>query len=134
MVDFDAHTIRIALHLLGVTVWVGGQLVLAALVPVLRSIGPDAPRLAANRFALVAWPFFALAVITGVWNVLEINVGDQSTDYHMVLGIKLAVVALSGIAAFLHSQTSSTVVRAVTGAGGLVTALAALVLGVMLAI
>lgn len=36
---------------------------MASLVPVLRSVGPDVPRQAAQRFALVAWPFFALAAL-----------------------------------------------------------------------
>lgn len=31
------------LHLLAAAVWVGGQIVLAALVPALRAAGPDRP-------------------------------------------------------------------------------------------
>ncbi|MEZ5247351.1 MAG: hypothetical protein R2707_19850 [Acidimicrobiales bacterium] len=132
MNDFDLDTLRISLHILAASVWVGGQIVLAALVPVLRQIGPDAPRQAANRFGRVAWPFFALAVLTGIWNLLEIDVGDRSTEYHVTLAVKLLAVAVAGTAAAVHSLTPSVAVRALTGALGLVGSLAALVLGVML--
>ncbi len=75
--DFDLDTIRISLHILAASVWVGGQVVMASLVPVLRSIGPDVPRRVANRFGRVAWPFFGLAVVTGIWNLSAIEVGDR---------------------------------------------------------
>lgn len=132
MNDFDLDSLRITLHLLGVCVWVGGQIVLAALVPVLRSISPDAPRQAANRFGQVAWPFFALAVFTGIWNLAEVDIGNVSTAYNVTLGVKLLAVAAAGTAAAVHSVTSSPAVRGITGAVGLVGSLAALVFGVML--
>lgn len=132
MNDFDLDTLRVSLHILAASVWIGGQIVLAALVPVLRQIGGDAPRQAANRFGRVAWPFFALAVITGIWNLLEIDVGDRSTAYHVTLGVKLLVVAAAGTAAAVHSLTPSPALRGITGAVGLLGSLAALVLGVML--
>ncbi|NIR39342.1 MAG: hypothetical protein GWN79_18380 [Actinobacteria bacterium] len=132
MTDFDLDTIRITLHLLAVSVWIGGQIVVAALVPVLRRLGDDAPRQAANRFGRVAWPFFGLAVLTGIWNLLEIDVGDRSTEYHVTLAVKLLVVAVTGTAAAVHSLTGSPAVRGITGALGLAGSIAALVFGVML--
>jgi putative copper export protein len=65
-------TVRLFLHVLAATVWVGGQLTLAALVPVLRRQGPDAPRVAARRFSLVAWPAYGVLLITGVWNIAAV--------------------------------------------------------------
>src|ERR1022692_1411034 len=56
MLAVSWDTVRLFLHVLDATVWVGGQLTLAVLVPVLRTQGPDAPRRAARRFNLVAWP------------------------------------------------------------------------------
>ena len=131
--DIDLNTIRLVLHLLGATVWVGGQIVLAALVPTLRTLGPDAPREVAQRFGRVAWPFYALLVVTGVWNLLAIDVGGTDVSYQATLGVKLLLVALSGIAAFAHTATESRVVRGITGGGGLVAALGALFCGVLLA-
>ena len=132
MNDFDLDALRISLHLLGVSVWVGGQVVMAAFVPVLRQISPDAPRRVADRFGRVAWPFFVLAVVTGIWSLAEIDVGDRSSAYHVTLAVKLLVVAAAGTAAAVHSLTPSTPVRAITGAVGLVGSLAALVFGVLL--
>ncbi len=60
----DLDALRIFLHLFGVAGWVGGQVLMVGLMPVLRSLGPDAPRAAARRFARVAWPCFGLAVAT----------------------------------------------------------------------
>ena len=50
----DPDSIRVFLHLLGVAGWVGGQIVMVGLLPLLRSLGPDVPRIAAVRFARVA--------------------------------------------------------------------------------
>ena len=49
-------TIRVFLHVLAATIWVGGQLTLAGLVPGLRALGDDAPRRVARRFNAIAWP------------------------------------------------------------------------------
>jgi putative copper export protein len=95
-------TIRVYLHLLGVTVWIGGQIVLATLIPVARAAGPDVPRRMARRFMTVAWPFFALAVLTGIWNLLRVDIGDRDTDYVVTLAVKLVLVAVSGLTAFFH--------------------------------
>jgi putative copper export protein len=130
--DFNLDSFRIFLHLLAVSVWVGGQIVLAALVPLLRGLGPDVPRRAAVRFGQVAWPFFALAVVTGIWNMAEVNIADKSTAYGVTLAVKLLVVTVAGIAAAWHSNTSSVTLRAITGSVGLVGSILAMVFGVML--
>jgi putative copper export protein len=129
--DFDLDTIRLAIHLLSVCIWVGGQIILGGLVPVLREISPEAPKKAAARFGQVAWPAFGVAVITGIWNIVELE-GPQTNEYNVTLGVKLLAVTLSGMAAFIHQRTPSPIMRAITGALGLVAALVALVLGVML--
>ena len=103
----------------------------AAAVPVLREVGSDAPRLVARRFGQVAWPAFGLAGVTGIWSVLTLPSG-QSFEYNVTLGVKLLLIVGSGVAAFVHQQTSSPALRGATGGLGLVSALGALVLGVML--
>jgi putative copper export protein len=70
MLGVDWDTVRLFLHVLAATVWVGGQLTLAALVPVLRRQGPEAPRAAARRFNLVAWPAYGVLIATGIWNIV----------------------------------------------------------------
>ena len=132
MNDFDLDSFRIFLHLLAVSVWVGGQIVLAALVPFLRGISPDAPRLVADRFGQVAWPFFTLAVVTGIWNLAEVDIADRSTAYSVTLAVKLLAVTVAGIAAAWHSNTTSAAVRGITGAAGLIGSVVALAFGVMM--
>lgn len=131
MVDYDLDTVRVALHLLGVTVWVGGQIVMATLLGTLRAAGQDVPRAAARAFARVAWPAFGLAVITGMWAMLTIDPA-ATAGYQSTLGVKLILVVVSGLAAFWHSSTDSAPVKAVSGASGLIASLAAVVLGVAL--
>ena len=125
-------TVRLFLHVLAATIWVGGQLTLAALVPALRAIGRDAPRTAARRFNQVAWPAFGVLIATGIWNV-SAESDKVSGSYQTTLIVKLVIVFLSGVTAALHIRAKSPVGLAVFGALTGVTALAALFLGVLLA-
>ena len=131
MLPVTAETIRLFLHLLGATVWVGGQLTLAGLVPGLRELGPDAPRTVARRFNLIAWPAFGLLVVTGIWNIAAEH-PTFGTAYTTTLMVKIAVVALSGVSALVHTQARSKAMLAVFGALSGLSALAALFLGIML--
>ena len=124
-------TIRLFLHVLAATVWVGGQLTLAGLVPGLRSLSSDAPRIVARRFNAMAWAAFALLVATGIWNILAIR-PDWSSSYGTTLIVKLVVVAVSGIAAALHARARSSAGLAAFGALSGLSALGALFFGVLL--
>jgi putative copper export protein len=124
-------TVRVFLHVTAATVWVGGQLTLAGLVPGLRNVSPDAPRLVARRFNRIAWVAFAVLVATGIWNILAID-PTWSSEYGVTLTVKLVVVVVSGTAAFLHSIARSKTGLAVFGALSAISALAAVFLGVML--
>lgn len=125
-------TVRLFLHVLAATVWVGGQITLAALVPVLRRLGAGIPRAAARRFNQVAWPAFAVLVVTGIWNVIAVR-SQITGSYETTLVVKLIVVAVSGVTAALHARARSTTALAVFGALTGISALAALFLGILLA-
>jgi putative copper export protein len=125
-------TIRLFLHVLAATVWVGGQLTLAGLVPGLRRLSPDAPRVVARRFNAIAWVAFAVLIATGIWNVVAIA-PDWSSSYGTTLIVKLVVVAASGLTAAVHARSHSRARLAVFGALSGLTALGALFLGVLLA-
>lgn len=122
---------RLFLHLTAATIWVGGQLVLGALVPALRGLSPEAPAVAARAFARVAWPAFGVLVVTGVWNAMAIS-DELHGSKGAVFGVKMVVVLLSGLTAFLHQRASSKAQQAVWGAGTGTTALVALALGLQL--
>lgn len=132
MLGVTWDTIRLFLHVLAAAIWVGGQLTLAALVPVLRRAGTDIPRAAAHGFNRVAWPAFGVLVITGIWNIVAVR--SQITGrYKTTLVVKLVVVLISGITAALHARARGAAGRAVFGALTGASALAALFLGVLLA-
>jgi len=125
-------TIRLFLHVLAATIWVGGQLTLAALVPALRRMGANVTAGAARRFNQVAWPAFAVLIITGIWNIIAVRTQVHGS-YETTLIVKLVVVAISGVTAALHTRAKSTAGLAVFGALTGISALAALFLGVLLA-
>ncbi|MGH9235516.1 MAG: CopD family protein [Acidimicrobiales bacterium] len=132
MLPFTLDTLRLSLHVLAATVWVGGQLTLAGLVPGLRRLGDDVPRTVARRFNRIAWPAYAVLVATGIWNLLELPVGDFGTRWQVTLMVKITVVALAGASAAVHAGAQSKAVLAVFGALGGLTSIAAVVLGIML--
>jgi putative copper export protein len=123
--------VRLSLHVIAATIWVGGQLTLAALVPALRAAGAEVPKAAAQRFSQVAWPAFVVLVGTGIWNVAEVE--DKTHTWKTVLMVKIVVVILSGLTAYLHQIAKSRATLAVFGALTGLTALAALVIGIALA-
>jgi putative copper export protein len=130
VLDVGVDDVRVFLHVLAATVWVGGQLVLAGLVPALRRVGPEATSAAARQFGRIAWPAYGVLLVTGGWNVVA--VGDTDDDYRRTLQLKVAVVVLSGVAAALHGRASGSRGRAVWGALTGLSALLALFLGVLL--
>jgi putative copper export protein len=125
-------SLRIFLHVLAATVWVGGQITLAGLVPGLRVLGDQVPSAIARRFARISWPAFAVLVGTGVWNVVAVHPARQSTSWQITLWIKLGVVGLSGVSAWLHGRARSRSGLEVWGAASGLSAMAALLLGVIL--
>ena len=131
MKAIDLETIRLFLHVLAATVWVGGQITLAALVPALRAAGTDVPKAAANAFNRVAWPAFGVLVLTGIWNVIA--EGDQGSDYQNTLMLKYTLVLAAGVTAYVHSKAQSRRTMAIFGALTGLTALATLFVGIMLA-
>ncbi|SDG35038.1 hypothetical protein SAMN05421505_103291 [Sinosporangium album] len=130
MLSVSLDTLRVFLHVLAATIWVGGQFTLAFLVPALRRTGDGVTKVAAQAFNRVAWPAFGVLVLTGVWSVLTI--GDTAPEYRTTLFVKLGVVALSGATAFLHTRAKTKGATAALGSLSGVFALAALFLGVTL--
>jgi putative copper export protein len=132
MISPTLDSLRSFLHILAVAVWVGGQIVLGGLVPRVRKSNPEALKTIANAFGRVAWPAFGLAVVTGMWAILDIDVSAMDSSYHVTLGVKIVVVMLAGFAAAAHANTKSKLVLALGGAIGLLASLGAMYLGVLL--
>lgn len=132
MLEVGLETVRMFLHVLAATIWVGGQLVLAALVAPLRRHSAQSPGVAARAFNRVAWSAYAVLVVTGLWNIAA-EWGGADAAWRTTLWVKLAAVAASGLTAFLHTRADTPRGRAVWGALTGLTALVALFLGVLLA-
>ncbi|HET6816754.1 MAG TPA: hypothetical protein VFH66_05960 [Mycobacteriales bacterium] len=132
MLPIDVESVRLFLHVLAATIWVGGQITLGALVPVLRRAGADLPRLVARQFGRVAWTAFAVLIATGIWNMAVYD-GKDKHGYDTTIGLKLAFVALSGVAAYVHQRGGSRAALAVGGAAAMLFSLGALFLGIVLA-
>jgi putative copper export protein len=124
--------IRLTLHVLAATVWVGGQITIAGLVPTARSLGEGAPKALAVSFSRLQWPAYAVLVVTGLWNISAVHAG-QPHSWVIVLVVKIVVVALAGLAAMLHTRSSTRRGLALWGAVTASTSIAALVMGVFLA-
>jgi putative copper export protein len=122
-------TLRLFLHVLAASVWVGGQVVLVGVVPAIRTSYPEATRLVARAYGRVAWPAFALVVVTGLWNLSEIDVTNTTVEYQVTLFSKIALAIVSGAAAAVHQVGRSKLALAAGGALGFVAALAAMFLG-----
>lgn len=131
MLPVTADTIRLFLHVLAATVWVGGQLTLAGLVPGLRAISPEAPGAVARSFNRIAWPAYGVLVLTGIWNIVDV---DASFDgkYGATLMAKLTFVIASGVSAFVHARATSKKALAIWGGLSGLTALLALFYGIVL--
>jgi putative copper export protein len=125
--------LRLSLHVGAATIWVGGQLTVAGLLPAIRGLGEGAPRAVARALARLLWPAYVVLIATGIWNLSALEIRHATTAWQVVLGVKLAVVALSGVAAWLHGRASSRSAIAAWGALSGLSATTALVLGVVLA-
>lgn len=118
---------RLFLHVLAASVWVGGQLVLLGLVPTVREYGAEATTKVARAFNRVAWPAFALAVLTGMWNVFAVPLDLLR---HPWIELKVLCVALSGIGAWVHQiARGNKMMLAAGGAASLGFGVAAMYLG-----
>ena len=132
MLSPNLDTLRLFVHVLAASVWVGGQIALAGVVPGVRRVSPDATRAIARGFARVARPAFAVVVLTGFWNLVEVDVSNTSTEYQITLFLKIALAMVSGAAAVVHQVGRSRAALAIGGAVGLVAALAAMFCGYLL--
>jgi putative copper export protein len=126
-------TIRLTLHVLAATVWVGGQIVMTGLVGPARGLGPDAPKTLARAFARMAWPAYLVLLVTGVWNISAVGYADMDTAWQIVLIVKIFVVVLAGAGVLLHQRATTKRGLAVWGSVGGLASVAALVMGILLA-
>lgn len=145
MLSISGAQLVLWLHIVAATVWIGGQLTVAMVIPVVRGHGA-LPTVVGQRYQLIAWPAFAVLVITGI-----LNVGNAGLQWSSLLDsaggrtlvIKLGLVALSGVSAAIHAFVQAPrhdraapgrpVAAAVLGSISLLSAVAAALYGVLIA-
>ena len=126
-------TLRLTLHVLAATVWVGGQFVMLGLLPTLRGLSEDAPRRAAAAFGRLSWPAYWLLVATGIWNYVAIDHARATSAWNGAFGAKMLCVVVAGVGAYLHTKATGARARGIWAGLGTLGSIAALVLGVALA-
>lgn len=133
MISPTLDSLRIFLHLMAVAVWVGGQIVLAGLVPTIRVAAPEALPKVAQAFARIAWPAMIVIVFTGAWGLGVVDAADAGTKYMATFAIKMLLVFVAITATVIHSQGTSKAAKAIGGAFGLLGSLLAAYAGILLA-
>ena len=104
MLTADVHLVTLWVHITAACVWIGGQITVAAMLPLARR-DPGLSAQMGRRFQYVAWPAFALLLATGVLNILYLHMtwaALWNTDSGRTLALKLVLVAISGVAAATH--------------------------------
>lgn len=125
-------TVRVSLHVLAASIWLGGQFVVGGVVSSLRGTHRDALPLVARAFGRLAWPAFAVLVLTGMWSLAVIDVTATSSGYQEAVFAKVLTAIAAGAAAAIHSYGSTRAAKALGGAAAALLSVVALVLGVLM--
>lgn len=133
MISPTVDSLRLFLHLVGVSVWVGGQIALGGIVPSLRAQSPQSLGTVAKAFARMAWPALALVVFTGAWSLASVDAANRSGEWLATLAVKLCLVGVAVAATLVHSFGKSRIAIAAGAAMALAASLGAMYLGVLLA-
>jgi putative copper export protein len=105
MVTLTGADFVLWIHVLAACIWIGGQITLGMVMPMLRTV-PDVMRNVARRFQNLAWGAFAILIVTGLINMHEAGISLanlNATLQSRTLSIKLVFVFISGAAAALHA-------------------------------
>ena len=132
MLSPSLTTLRLFLHVLSAAVWVGGQIVVASIVPTMRRRQPEAIKVVAQGLARAAWPAFVVVTLTGMWSMMAVDLTAMSSAYQATALLKVGVAIAAGVAAAVHSSGSSRLAIALGGALGAVLSVLAMYLGVLL--
>jgi cytochrome c oxidase assembly factor CtaG/putative copper export protein len=92
----------LAIHLIGVTVWMGG---LIALILLRRRLGSALPVVVARYSVLAGWAFVAVAVSGTINAVLRLSsFADLFSGYGLLILVKIVILVLLGLAGIWHRR------------------------------
>jgi len=98
---------RLFLHILAASVWVGGQIVMAGILPTTRRLEPESRVAVATAFGRVAWIALAVAVLTGLWNVMAIPMDELPhpwVELHLLAVLVTAAMDEAGKSAWCRER------------------------------
>ena len=87
----------------------------------------------ARAFARLAWPAYAVLVVTGFWNLSTFLWAGQTAAWQAILIAKIVVVAVAGVGFLLYTRATSRAAVALWGSVAGLASVAALAMGVLLA-
>jgi cytochrome c oxidase assembly factor CtaG/putative copper export protein len=131
--DHETAVTSTWLHLIGISVWVGG---LAALVLLRRALGERLPAAVAVYSTLAAWAFGTVAVsgVLSSWIRLQ-SLADLTSDYGILVTLKIVALVVLGLAGALHRRRALPDLHAsVPGTFARLAAVEAVVMGVAVGI
>lgn len=132
MLTPNLDTFRLFIHVLAASIWVGGQITLAGIVPALRRRHPESTKTVARAFGRVAWASYVLALATGVWNLIEVDIADADWTYTISVIVHVSLAFAAGVSAVAHTVGRSKLALALGGALGLLFSLGSLFVGILL--
>lgn len=98
------------LHLIGAAVWLGGIIVLAAIMPTIRRHGgtDELVRAVARTFGAVSWVAMGVAVVSGLILLWNIRVGFGSSTFVANYAVKIIAVGLAIALTLWHQSSAQT--------------------------
>jgi putative copper export protein/cytochrome c oxidase assembly factor CtaG len=109
--DHFLATEMLLVHVIAVTLWMGGLLALVVHLRAFPSVLPDAVR----RFSVLALPCFAVVGLSGLvsaWTRLGLDPGVWTSTYGVLLLLKIGAFATLGYLGWLHRSRSLASLRA----------------------
>ncbi|MCA9605555.1 MAG: hypothetical protein KC619_08165 [Myxococcales bacterium] len=105
------------IHLLAAATWTGGMLTLAFLVVALRKAGASREQLqaAARMFGWVSWTAMAVAIATGLTQVVLMRLPWTYGRLHLKIGVVAVAVTIAGIHQLTAKRTSPAMRGALQG-------------------
>lgn len=94
------------LHLLGVAVWIGGQVTVLLVMPILRSrgVGDDVLGAIGRRFGAAAGLALVVIVATGIAQAVHLGWGypDRDPELYRIITEKVSIVAVIVVLTAVH--------------------------------
>ena len=82
-----------------------------------------------RAFPNIAFPALAVAIFSGIWNIVSIDMANATMVWNIVFGIKFLLVILSGFGAVKHKNATDPKQKGLFGAIGFGAAIIAMFLG-----